>query len=133
MLSLAERIKADKIRLTFKYVDYQTTDNWPHHLYRVTLFRRGRQWTLDYRMGSGRTDDPTALMVLHSIISDTAGYLNCSGFLDWADEYGYEIQDPDIRSKAHKIYNAIKAQTERADKFFRSDLMRYVNETDWQI
>lgn len=133
MITLAERIKADRIRLDFKYVDFVTEDNWTAHKYKVTLRRKGRQWTLDFRMGSGTTDDPDALNVLYCILSDTSGYLNSTGFPDWADEYGYDIQNPDSRRKAQKIYNSVKRQAKRAEQFFQADFMRYVDQTDWQI
>lgn len=131
MTTLVERIDADNVRLTFKYMDYVNEPTWPHHLYKVTLYRKGRQWTLSFKMGSGLTDDPDVETVLYSVLSDTLGYVNCSGFLDWADEYGYNVQDPDIRSEARKTYNAVKAQSARAEQFFQNDFNRYVHQTDW--
>lgn len=133
MIPLADRIQQDNVRIRVKYIDYRVTDNWPHHLYRVTLLRKGRQWTLDFKMGSGLTEEPDALTVLANVLSDSWGYQNSSGFADWADEYGYEIQDPEIRAKAAKIYKAVKAQSNRAEKFLQGDFIRYVEQTDWSI
>src|SRR6516225_4809646 len=127
MLSLADRIEKDRIRVSSKFID-TTTDGsgWQHHLYRVTLKRKGRQWTLDFRQGIGHTSDPTTYDVLNCILSDASGILNCTGFADWADDYGYNPSS----SKARETYDACRKQTDRAWRFFNGSLTEYLENTD---
>lgn len=131
-ITLDELIERDRIKITSKYVDTREDDTgWTHHAYRVTLRRKGRQWTLDYRMSTGHTSDPELRDVLHSVLSDTSGYLNASGFCDWAEEYGYDTDS----IRALNTYNAVKAQSNRLEKFLRdtSTFLEYVREANWQI
>ena len=131
MIKLADRLKADHVRITSTYVDTRKDDKgWMHHAYRITLRRKGRQWTLDFRTGVNN-GDPELLDVMYCILSDTFGYENASGFADWAGEYGY---DPDS-IKARDTYNAVKAQAKRLERFLRTtrEFTDYLENTDWQI
>lgn len=130
MTTLADRLTADRVRMDVKFVDTtKDADGWEHHLYRVTLRRKRRQWTLDFRQGIGHTADPRLLDVMCCILADTSGYANASGFLDWAETYDYN-QDS---IKARKLYQAVKRQSDRLERFLGGypTYHKYVNETDW--
>lgn len=134
MISLADRIESDRIKITTTYMDTAPDESgWMRHVYKVQLRRKGRKWTLKFYMGVGHTSEPDIQDVLHSVISDTSGYYDASGFWDWCAEYGYDVETPEEEEKHRKTYNAVRKQADRAEQFFGRDLFSYLHDTDWNI
>ena len=82
-----------------EWFDYDETHQrrWEHHAYRLRLTHEGRSVETPWRQGIGITRDPEAHEVIGGLISDAQGIESCTGFTDWAEQYGY---DPDsIRAR----------------------------------
>lgn len=91
--------------------------------WRVVLRRRGRQMTVPaFWTGPAWRREPTAADVLGCLLSDAAGIVDSDGFEDWAADCGY---DPDSR-KAHRIWQACEAQTQRLRRFLGEDFDAFV-------
>lgn len=93
---------------------YRSNDDqgreWPHHAYRVRLRFQGRQITTAWKQGMGHTEDPEALDVLASLISDGQAAEDARGVWDFAETFGYEIHD----EESHARVSALLAACEKA-------------------
>lgn len=71
---------------------------FPHHAYRVRLTHEGRSMETPWRQGMGHTTDPEAHAVIGSLLMTAQGLESCTGFADWAEEYGYNPDSISARS-----------------------------------
>lgn len=136
MKTIKTRVREDHIRAESVMTDRPewADDGWEANWYTVTLtrdmsamgVRMRSQITVPYGMGPAYTDEPTAEMVLSSLLMDAASYENARSFEDWAEEYGYS---PDSR-KAERTYRQVEAQTTKLRKFLRGDFQEYVFNTE---
>ena len=69
--------------------------------------------TVDFWMGTGLRNEPTASEVLSCLVSDAGTIANTRSFEEWCRELG---SDPDSR-KAEKIYRQALSQTQKLEKF----------------
>ena len=74
---------------------------WPHYAYRVQITHDGRTMETPWRQGTGITHDPEAHDVIGSLLMDAQGIEGCTGFPDWAENYGYDTDS----IKARGIYD----------------------------
>ena len=94
-------------------------DGWEHYRYEVKLRFDGRSLTCKTWKQGGITDDPEPHAVIGSMLQDTAGYENSSGYHDWCDEYGYDSDSISNR----ETYEQVKDQAERLERFLGRSLM----------
>lgn len=81
--------------------------------FRVTLHFEGRQMTVLFFQGSAWTTDPTAADVLDCLALDSSGYENADNFEDWCLEYGFDLDDSDVRAEHARTYHTVKSQSEK--------------------
>ena len=60
--------------------------------------------------------DPEIDDVISSVARDCAGYANARSFEEWADEYGYSLDEEEDRAEAMKIYRAVERQCYLAEQ-----------------
>ncbi len=108
--------------------------------YKVTLKLGKKRMSTYFSMGSGLSGAPVAHDVLQSLALDASSLENSGGFLDWANDLGYEWPracetvsareaeevgldcGPYHRAKA--TYKAVEANTEKLRTFLGGDLFR---------
>jgi hypothetical protein len=76
---------------------------------------------LDFFQGTAIKDDPTAERVVESLLSDASSLDNSSSFEDWAGGLGYDVEYPNVRRHARRIYAAVSRMTERLKKLLGDD------------
>lgn len=137
MLDLRSRIRIDNVRArsTYGTAPYNPTfpesDNWTVTLYRRDSNGHRKQLTIPFYTGQGLRDEladgPGPAVVLECLLSDAVGYVNASGFQDWASDYGY---DPDSR-KAEHTYRQVGKLTERLSRWLGEDFDDYLFRTEF--
>jgi hypothetical protein len=107
------------ITMTAKVGAASTPPAWrdsEHDAWTVTLRFQGRQATFPYFSGMGHRVDghpspPSIGYVLSSLASEASTDESCASADDFADEYGYDLDDPDERRNARNTFAAIQRQT----------------------
>ena len=117
---------AKKVRVENEYMGYKKEDNWQFNEWKTTLKYGNKQMTVPFKMGIGLSGEPEVRDVLSSLISDRACVLYSRDFEDFCADLGY---DPDSR-KAEKIYNDIKKQSAKLEKFLGDDLDKIAKELE---
>ncbi len=110
-MTIREFIRQHRLTFLWQSADrnpHFTDDDWSRSAshYRCTIRQGRKRIGTYYSMGSAHSNPPTLEMVLDSLASDAASYLNSRSFEEWASDLGF---DPDSR-KAEKTYNAIAVQ-----------------------
>jgi hypothetical protein len=113
-MNLAQFVKEKNIGFTTRpgaNLDWSLQAPWQKSSngHTCRLAYQGRYMTLDYWQGKGIKENPTAIRVLNSLLSDASGLNNSRDYLDWCSNYGCE---PD-NSESKMIYRATKKQTMR--------------------
>ena len=85
----------------------------------VTLSYRGRRLTAPFFTGSAHKDPPDPCEVLETLLGEAGTVENSGDWRDWADELGYDPEDPprDLR----RIYARTVRQTEKLRNFLGDD------------
>lgn len=101
-------------------------DEWQRNAngYRVTLKRRGSQFSLDYYMGQACKGEPTAADVLDCLQSDSR--VMGQDFEEWCSDLGY---DTDSR-KAEQIYRDTDKQARRVFRFMGREMFKEFQEVE---
>ena len=85
--------------IEIRLVGERTTDGWKHDLWTVTIGQGSKEWTTEYKTGTGhrakprtqwyqpRPVKPSKASIVHSLMLD-AEALDQS-FTDWCDNFGY--------------------------------------------
>lgn len=100
--------------------------------WRVTLHNpvTGRRITEPFHIGPAWEREPNAADVLDALLSDATSYRNADGFEDWANDFGYDLDDYPTRRRAQKIYNACARLSDRLDTFLGDDFDAFAYETE---
>lgn len=91
-------------------------DNWEHQSFKLRLINNeGRTINTSWRQGMGITKDPADMAdeVFDSLISDANSYREASGFEDWAEGLGYDIDS----RKAHRIWQKLRRMEPKVIEF----------------
>ena len=112
-MNIIEFCKENKVSIKNKWIAENPNMGGMPRNWLSTLKMGRRQMTVPFSQGIAHKAEPTADDVLDCLVSDAHGYENSRDFTDWANEYGY---DPDSR-RAEKIYNAVKIQSAKLEKF----------------
>jgi hypothetical protein len=82
----------------------------PHRAYRLRLTHEGRTMETPWRQGMGIATDPEPHDVIGALVMDAQGIESCTGFPDWAKQYGYDpdsIRDRGIYDECRRQYDAV--------------------------
>lgn len=116
-MDVTEFAEANNITATVKPDPSKPTRVGGDRYFKVTLRFDGRQMTVPFFQGSAWTTDPTAADVLNCLALDSSGYENASDFEDWCAEYGFDLNDPDVRAANARTYYTVKSQSEKLCAF----------------
>ncbi len=100
-------------------------DGWEHYAYTVTLAYDGRTLAgVPWMHGTGIQGPPEAHDVIGSLLMEAAGVENCSGFHDWAQEYGYDYEDdPEAEARYRATFEQVKQHTDGLSELLTRPLM----------
>lgn len=134
MATLREFIKANRITMRAEWADdnphmtaARDMDHW-----KCTIVRRDddgtrAQMTVYFSQGYGRNGkEPRVCDVLNCLASDASGVENARGFMDWACEYGYDI---DSRA-AERTYRTVQRQAQKLRRFMGNAYTALLWETE---
>lgn len=124
MTTLQDLIQRDGIRAT---VGPGESPEWAPRRFTVTLTRPdGGRLVTPFGQGAAHTEEPTAMQVLDSLLSDAHSVLNARDFDEWAGEYSYPMETPGERRDARRAWNAVTRQTGLLAAFLDGALDEYM-------
>lgn len=101
------------------YTPADEPQGWPHYAYRVRLTHDGRTMEVPWRQGTGITHDPEAHDVIGALLMDASGIESCTGFPDWAEQYGYNPDSIAARGR----YDQARQQSDALSDFLTRRIM----------
>jgi hypothetical protein len=130
-MQLAQLIENRKVGFTFAHgakLDRSLQQKWQFQArdFSCRLTYQGRSMTIDYWMGRGIKRDPNAADVLDSILSDASSFDSARDFRDWASDFGYDTDDPDVLTEAQKTYSTVRKQTDRLKTLLGNDYEEFL-------
>lgn len=100
----------------------QDESGWEHYTYRFTYRYLGRTLSITWRCGTAY-GTPKPWDGLDSAFRDAATVAYEAFTPSWADDFGYDSDDPAQLRKAQRIYDACEAMEHRIAEFFGGDTM----------
>lgn len=101
---------------------YQAADHWKCVLKNP---ENGEKFTTYFSMGSGNNGrEPDVYDVLSAVSSSASSY----GYTleEFADDFGYDIDDPTERRRINKIYKAVQKEGEKLKKFLTDEQYQWL-------
>ena len=130
-MQLAQLIHDRNVGFTFTHgakLDRSLQEDWQRNSrdFSCRLTYQGRSMTIDYWMGRGIKHDPTAVDVLDNLLLDASSFDSARNFEEWASDFGFDMEEPESRKKAKKIYSAVRKETERLKTLLGSDYEEFL-------
>lgn len=111
----AARMAADGITARVAWTPARTSETEGGDNWRVTFRRDDQRMIASFFTGPGLRetypDGPTPHMVLDTLLTEAADYVNARDFEEWAHEFGYDLGEPSNRREASRIWREVERQT----------------------
>ena len=60
------------------------------------------------------------------LLLDASSFDSAKNFEEWASDFGFDMEEPESRKKAKKIYSAVRKETERLKTLLGSDYEEFL-------
>jgi hypothetical protein len=124
--TLKHRIAEDKITAEAAWGAPDNPEMPTADPYTVTLRRGRRRMTVPFYMGAALCKEPTAADVLNCLCLDAMSYTNTQEYENWCANLGYSTDS----RKAYRIYEQVRRQTKKLEKFLGDLYQAYLWETE---